>query len=86
MAEYIEREAALRIVNGFCHPVNIGDEIAKLPAADVRPVVRGRWVKEHTPYNDHAYRCSACNKEIGILGNPLAYCPNCGAKMEVDDD
>ena len=38
--EYIEREAALRIANGFCHPANIGDEIAKLPAADVVEVVR----------------------------------------------
>lgn len=39
MAEYIEREAAIRVASGYCHPANIAKELSKLPAADVRPVV-----------------------------------------------
>lgn len=40
MAEYIEREAAIALASGWCHPANVAKEIAQLPAADVRPVVR----------------------------------------------
>lgn len=44
--EYIEREAALHIVRRYCHPANVESEIAKLPAADVRPVIRCRDCKK----------------------------------------
>lgn len=33
--EYIEREAAIKIASGYCHPSNVANELAKLPAADV---------------------------------------------------
>lgn len=38
--EYIERAAAIEIASGYCHPANIAAELAKLHAADVRPVVQ----------------------------------------------
>lgn len=37
MAEYIDRQAAIEIASGYCHPANIAAELAKLPAADVVP-------------------------------------------------
>ena len=44
MAEYIEREAAIRVVNGQSSLTmtrsSLLDSISKLPAADVAPVVR----------------------------------------------
>lgn len=48
-----------------------------LPAADVAPVVHGRWVTEYEglPF------CSVCDYDgYGYMFSP--YCPNCGAKMD----
>ena len=48
---------------------------------------RGRWVKldMHRGMADH--KCSVCKQECYVptcMGEPMyAYCPNCGAKMEV---
>lgn len=58
--------------------------IGKLPAADVAPVVHGRWsdagfgeLPKHAPYG---WACSVCG---GIsFNNEYIYCPNCGAKMD----
>lgn len=59
----ISRAAAIRIVSGFCHPVNVAKELAKLPAvepdiltcADCRyadgQIADGRyWCKYHEDY------------------------------------
>ena len=67
---------------------NIAEEIARFPAADVAPVVHGRWI--HSRYEDcseqfELVKCSQCNHEAYAMafyvrsGN---YCPNCGAKMD----
>lgn len=46
MAEYIEREAAIRVVNGQSSLTmtrsSLIDSISNIPAADVAPVVHGR--------------------------------------------
>lgn len=59
-------------------------EVASFPAADVAPVVHGRWsdagfgeLPKHAPYG---WACSVCG---GIsFNNEYIYCPNCGAKMD----
>lgn len=58
--------------------------IDSIPAADVAPVVHGRWsdagfgeLPKHAPYG---WACSVCG---GIsFNNEYIYCPNCGAKMD----
>ena len=51
--------------------------VSEIPAADVRPVVRGRWLHE-TEIEGHACgECSACHK-IRVIDN---FCPKCGADM-----
>lgn len=58
------------------------------PAADVAPVVHGRWsdagfgeLPKHAPYG---WACSVCG---GIsFNNEYIYCPNCGAKMDGGDN
>lgn len=76
--EYIEREAAkeavVKAVGKGYSPFNA---IVMLPAADVRPVVRGRWVDE--PIKGVRYHCSVCQ---GRFDYTWRYCPNCGARME----
>ena len=83
--EYIEREAAIAAVD--CTQVTVGDwirnNIQKIPAADVAPVVRGRWIN----VSDFAqlWACSVCRKHTRHTAP--AYCPNCGADMrEVPHD
>ena len=58
------------------------------PAADVAPVVHGRWeAQEFWKYeNKHSIlyktnRCSLCHYDVSsrLLYN---YCPNCGARMD----
>lgn len=45
------------------------------PAADVRPVVRGVWVK-----NGWSIRCSICGYDMPF--STRNFCPKCGALME----
>ena len=55
MAEYIEREAAIRVVNGQSSLTmtrsSLIDSISKLPAADVAPVVRCKDCKHLRVWN-----------------------------------
>ena len=92
MAEYIEREALKdklhkRLLNGnilgwLCGIIN------EQPAADVAPVVHGRWeAQKYWKYENkhsiqyHTNRCSLCHCDVSsrLLYN---YCPNCGAHMK----
>ena len=85
MAEYIEREAAIRVVNGQSSLTmtrsGLIDSIRKLPAADVAPVVHGRWVPTKAPFMNECEDCSVCGYRT-VWGHRYNYCPNCGAKMD----
>lgn len=105
MAEYIERDAAYpiakkvvdAITNGEYHAgvfaYDIMDWIDELPAADVAPIKRGKWVKTKEYYTVGcdflrvAWECSCCGIEV-VNTEPICriddwyYCPNCGAMME----
>lgn len=50
-----------------------------LPAADVQEVRHGRWEND-----GHTLACSNCHT-INIRGIAWDYCPNCGAKMEIEE-
>lgn len=90
MAEYIERGAAKEAVKyiPWCDWKAVGDCLDELPAADVVPVKHGRWIEHHNYfqgfYGNTDYKCSVCGLERDWLGG-ANYCPNCGAKMEVDN-
>lgn len=58
--------------------VEILSEIYALESADVAPVVHGRW--KGAGMGD--YYCSLCCEEVS--GNRHKFCPNCGAKMDLD--
>lgn len=92
MAEYIERERLKAAINedamnclqswdsSFASLVMI--EIDEIPAADVAPVVHGRWMKR-----DGYTECSECeywydSAESEDAGDRPNYCPSCGAKMQ----
>ena len=63
-------------------------EAAEKKAADVRPVVRGRWIKQNDDPLDGNFYCSACHSGIDIatgsetpIDREMFFCPNCGADM-----
>lgn len=93
MDEYIEREAAIRVVNGQSSltmtRISLIDSISNIPAADVAPVVHGRWIGAPLCGNDNC-KCSECGSWHNIHANLRGeimqkYCPNCGAKMDGGD-
>ena len=67
--------------------------IMETPTANIEPK-RGRWIKMTgmmpPEYHGH-YECSECQWHMKGIRNSwtreeeMAYCPNCGAKMEGDD-
>lgn len=92
MAEYIDRaeycEKYCRCSNEYCDRESC--PIWKAPAADVAPVVRGKWEREPASYwrwtpsgavavTRTTYRCGLCGRGTAVKFN---YCPNCGAKMD----
>ena len=81
--EYIEREAALEIINSLniASALYAGRKIINLPPADVAPVRHGRW-GTHSDRPDSLI-CSVCNCGFDMWKHdPHNYCPNCGAKMD----
>ena len=94
MAEYIEREAAVKVAEkyGLANGSALGrhtgladciaSEIADIPTADVAPVRHGRWVEKEKYTFGIMYDCSLCEDRILDNGHPWNYCPNCGAIMD----
>ena len=56
------------------------------PAADVVPVVHGKWEKTSKCYGAIAGHCSICGLASGLwcVNMPYKYCPYCGARMDGD--
>jgi hypothetical protein len=78
MADYISRQAALDAC--FDGWNNSADDCARniksIPAADVAPVVHGRWKKKK---DSDLFYCSEC--ELPSM-HKWPYCERCGAKMD----
>lgn len=96
MAEYIDREALLdelcrdnceRTYDGTCHNCRMTDTIADFPAADVAPVMHGKWDWDTKGFPRPF--CNRCGEEPWRRSNHQSdlprYCPNCGAKMDKEE-
>jgi DNA-directed RNA polymerase subunit RPC12/RpoP len=98
MSEYIEREAALAQTHeinitevGYRHRCIDPQAIKEIPAADVTPVRYGHWKEESDYDGDSIYVCSECGETWTLIDgtpqdNNMHYCPNCGARMDVDGE
>jgi hypothetical protein len=99
MDEYIERSAAIEAAkHAWAKGLEPSQYIEALPAADVAPVVHGRWIpvreSEMTGWDPTVagcdpiagYICSVCKEEAVYDCNDnfvlSDYCPICGAKMD----
>lgn len=88
MAEYIDREAALNVVDFWASSrlqnIHLTAAVNDIPAADVVPVRHGQWIG----FPNYCAVCSVCEECFSILGNDTErfdFCPHCGAKMDEDE-
>ena len=99
MAEYIEREQAINFARAAAAAAYNRDDfyayrglnafiatLVSIPAADVAPVVHGKWIEYQIP---HYFKCSECKCTVPYVKAVLIdgkrkynYCPSCGAKMD----
>lgn len=60
--------------------------INNIKPVDAVEVVHGKWEKHLAPYTDDYYSCTHCNGNFMTEAAPYwNYCPNCGAKMDLED-
>ena len=104
MDEYVSRQDVITTIrengvygSGYSNEEredNVVDMIESVPAADVRPVKRGHWVKrmeEHTAAEYTSFTpiwsCSECGLEYDpALAPRIHFCYNCGADMRESHD
>lgn len=60
--------------------IEILSEIHFAPTTDVAPVIHAHW---YTYPDDKQFHCSNCKTGADL---PTLYCPNCGAKMDEEDN
>lgn len=91
MAEYIEREAAKRVL-AFGVGVTAANALDNVPAAEVEPVIYARWEKMPCTIKGRIIcmytGCTNCRREAETLqaggGSEFTSprCPYCGAHMK----
>ena len=57
----------------------IGNALRPVSREQVEKVWRGEWVHKKSPYDYKIFVCKKCGKQISIQGEPLIFCPACGA-------
>ena len=90
MTDYIKRKTALEdfercnAENPNWTPQRVKTLLLRQPAADVAEVVHGRWIWNEEGEIDweQFYRCSNCGNKEYWESN---FCPNCGAKMDLEE-
>ena len=87
--EYISREKTLALLKSLGSrdyrrekgtiqdAIKMISSAAYTPAADVAPVVHGKWLEE-----DEAQICSNCGEEHCWDEYRATFCDNCGARMD----
>lgn len=77
------------------NPDDVDFGVDKIPAADVALVRHGRWIEDERTYPGPGLKnnlCSVCGEIAGSWkeglepGRKWAYCPNCGARMDKEDE
>ena len=89
MAEYVDRGTAiakltvLEVTEPNDTMADVKRVLTDIPAADVAPVVHGRWISKNPHGYEWTFVCSNCGYVDSYPFNDRHnYCTNCGAKME----
>lgn len=100
MAEYIDREFLYRTLWCDTEPITrdrVLMLVRKSPAADVKPVWRGRWINFYGDWKTaecgncgHCYEViwdgESCKMLFDEFCKEYKYCPHCGARMNLMED
>lgn len=103
MDDYIKRDDAIMTAMNYEGTGNAQDasqdiaaDLTSIPAADVRPVVRGKWIQTTQPMgweDEECAECSVCGEDFVLdewsmddFTNTMNFCPNCGADMRGERD
>lgn len=108
MTDYIKRTDAVKIAEkyGLANGSVLGrhtgladciaSEILSLPAADVAPVLEGKWIVHYTTAGKPYTECASCHTDFSFKTDKgtvakldmrgMLYCPHCGAKMDGGKD
>ena len=94
MAEYIKKEDIEQKIQDGLNNLVLGHDaievlgmIYEMPTEDVATVRHGRWVLDEKRY---VVYCSECSEPVSYYPNirdvreENHYCPNCGAKMDLE--
>ena len=92
MDEYIKKSYAIDAVLDVYYDtpdIDLSGEkfeaaILKIPVADVAPVRHGKW-EIVVGSNGKEYMVCTCCRVSQDLTGVFTYCPNCGAKMDLND-
>ena len=95
MDEYIKKEDIEQKIQDGLNNLVLGHDaievlgmIYEMPTADVATVKHGRWVLDEKRY---VVYCSECSAPVSYYPNikdvreENHYCPNCGAKMDLEE-
>lgn len=88
MGDYIERQLAVdaiqdTLIDTECPEYvqrSADEKLYKIPAADVRPVVHGKWNPTEYPIMPECEDCSVCGYRA-VYGHNYNFCPECGSDM-----
>ena len=91
MDEYIKKSYAVdAVLDVYCDTPDIDlscekfeAAILKIPVADVAPVRHGKW-EIIVGSNGKEYMVCTCCRVSQDLTGVFTYCPNCGAKMDLE--
>ena len=96
MSEYIDREALMSMLNAKAEMAEatpkevfyaVSKMVALLPSAAVAPAIHAHWIFEHHPRDTGYYFIRIVCSNCGLKTDGKSkYCPNCGAKMDEEDD
>ena len=95
-ADALDLDREVELADDWKTAHEIANCVKYAPTVDAAPVVHGEWIGEHGEHVPlmngipaDSCSCSICGEwlvasdEYGTLGY---YCPNCGAKMDLEDE
>ena len=82
----IDADAWLRETHfqeGIYPHTTLKKEIEALPTIEAEPVKHGEWIEKPFLLGTSNF-CSLCDSFYGMPHGKFKYCPNCGAKMDLE--
>ena len=87
MDDYTSRKELIEHIKAHCGGCDNCGEVMHCawdtPAADVKPVRHGHWIKRGYVCGENGYECSECHEtEWRTSDSRMKWCMFCGAKMD----